>query len=267
MPHWFRLALGIGIVFVAQAMAYRDAIKNLYGVIADKSSLSSENWQLKHSPQLPVRPTTASPAIKQPRVVTVNGVCTEPSVRQPQACPGAPPPTSGDRVLATNARLTEADRNRFSNALAESEDSLNQGTSIVSKISNEGSSLDHAYRDGTIAKEAKAHQKVLSDLAAEAWKYQKAFPALRYKWNIFGEQTEYIFGDNPDNLGPNALINAAEGYRDYLGMWNVIDNKEPPPVLNLLTFAQNEFQARINTYIKWHQGCVARLAEMRNSIK
>jgi YVTN family beta-propeller protein len=34
-----------------------------------------------------------------------------------------------------------------------------------------------------------------------------------------------IFGDNPDNQGPNSLINATESYRNYLEGWDTIQNK------------------------------------------
>jgi hypothetical protein len=86
---------------------------------------------------------------------------------------------------------------------------------------------------------------------------------------MFREQTEYIFGDNPDNDGPGALINAAEGYRNYLDWWDTIQTKEKEqrPILNLLTVGQNEFQSRMKTFGKWHGECANRLTEMRNSIR
>jgi hypothetical protein len=177
-------------------------------------------------------------------------------VRLPQPCPGASTPTFRDQILAINTHLTEGDRNRFSNGLSEFEESLKQGESLFYKINNEGGSLERGYRDGTMAKDAQSHQTILTGLTAEGWKYQKAFPALRTKWNMFSEHTEFIFGDNPDNEGPNSLINATEGYRNYLEWWNVIQNKEQRSILNLLTVEQNEFQSRLNTFSKWHGGCV-----------
>jgi hypothetical protein len=107
----------------------------------------------------------------------------------------------------------------------------------------------------------------LAALTTEGWKHQKAFPALRSKWDGFPEQQEYIFGDNPDNEGPNSLINATEGYRNYLERWNVIQNKEQEPVLILLDSAHNEFGVRLNTFVKWSQGGKNRITEMRNSIR
>jgi|GEM_PF-5600078 len=84
---------------------------------------------------------------------------------------------------------------------------------------------------------------------------------------MFRDQTEYIFGENPDNDGPYALVNATEGYRYYLDWWNVIQNKDQKPIWNLLSVEQNEFQVRLNTFGKWQRGCMDRLTEMRNSIR
>jgi hypothetical protein len=99
------------------------------------------------------------------------------------------------------------------------------------------------------------------------WKYQKAFPALRMKWDMFREQVAYIFGDNPDNEGPNAMINGSEAYRNYLEWWNTIPNKDQRPVLNLLSVERNESQGHLTTFFNWQRGCISRLSEMRNSIR
>lgn len=187
--------------------------------------------------------------------------------RLPQSCPGAPPPTLRDRILTINTHLTEGDRNRFSNALSEFSDSLSQGESLAYKLNEELGNLGRGESDGTIAKEVQQHEKVLSNITAEGWKYQKAFPALRTKWDTFREQNAYIFGDNPDNEGPNAIINASEAYRNYLEWWNAIPNKDQKPILNLLSVEHNESQGYLTTFFKWQRGCVSRLNEMRNSIR
>ena len=76
----------------------------------------------------------------------VHGACKVPEEelnpsRAQRSCPtmpGAPPPSFRDRVLAINSRLTESDRNRFSDALAEFEKSLTDGRSLFYKINTEG---------------------------------------------------------------------------------------------------------------------------------
>jgi hypothetical protein len=189
--------------------------------------------------------------------------------RAQQSCPGAPPPTWRDRVVAINARLTEADRNRLSIALSEFEQSLKQGDSLFYKIVAEGNKVEHGRQDRSIARDFAAHQKALTDLAnGEGQEYYKLFPALRSKWHqSFEDQTSYIFGDNPDNEGPGALLNAASGYTNYLDSWKAIQNKDNDAVLTLLALANNDLQARLKVYSTWHGQCVNRLAEMRNSIR
>jgi hypothetical protein len=46
IPHWLRLGIAAVALLVAQLLVYRDSIRNLDSVIADKASLSSENWKL-----------------------------------------------------------------------------------------------------------------------------------------------------------------------------------------------------------------------------
>lgn len=189
--------------------------------------------------------------------------------RAQQSCPGAPPPTLRDRVLAINARLTETDRNRLSIALSEFEQSLKQGDSLFYKIVTEGGKIERERQDRSIVRDFAIRQKALTDLAnSEGQEYYKSFPALRSKWQqSFEDQTSYVFGDNPDNVGPGALLNAASGYTNYLDFWKAIQNKDNDADLTLLTFANNDFQARLKVYSTWHGQCVNRLTEVRNSIR
>jgi hypothetical protein len=261
-----------------------NVVKTVYGdhgnLVLQNSGLKEQNDKLaikngevdSKNKQLEDENKTLKGKGGKERIVKVEGPCKLTAeqinpARFPQPCPGSPPPTLRDRVLAINTHLTENDRNRFSNALAEFSDSLSYGENLAYKLNGELGSLSNAERDGTIAKEVQAHEKILTSISAEGWKYQKAFPALRTKWDMFREQNEYIFGDNPDNEGPNAIINGADAYRNYLEWWNVIPNKDQKPVLNLLSVEHNESQGFLTTFFKWQRGCVARLNEMRNSIR
>jgi len=123
--------------------------------------------------------TPPPPVFQQERIVTVHGACKLTAeqinpAKAAQPCPVAPPPTLRDRVLAINAHLTEADRNRFSIALSEFEASLKEGESIFYKLADEGNTLNRERQDGTIAKDVQAQQKALSDIAANGWKYYRA---------------------------------------------------------------------------------------------
>ncbi len=143
--------------------------------------------------------TPPVPIIAQTRVVTVQGPCklTAEQVnpaRLPQPCPGAPAPTLRDRVLAINTHLTEGDRNRFSNALSEFSDSLSQGESLAYKLNIELGGLNQGEKDGTIAKEVQQHEKVLGNITAEGWKYQKAFPACELNGTYFENKMHTSLG-------------------------------------------------------------------------
>ena len=196
----------------------------IVGVFIGGYELAIRMWELR--PVGTIQSTFApppQPIIEKGKSVIVHGACKLTAeqinpARLPQPCSGPASPTLRDRVLAINAHMTEGDRNRFSNALSEFEESLKEGESILYRLSNEGNVLQRERQDGTIAKDVKAHQKVLSDIAADGWKYYRSFPALRVKWQtIFSQQTEYIFGDNPDNGGSGLLLNAEEAYRIIWG--------------------------------------------------
>jgi hypothetical protein len=268
-----RAALALGSVWIAVfaicivATIYDDHV----GLVAQAGKMTTERdqWKAKsNSQETEIQKLRITPS----KTVVVQGPCKLTAeqinpARLPQPCPGAPPPTMRDRVLAVNTHLTEADRNRFSNALTEFSASLNQGESLAAKLNQELGSLRNVESDGTIAKAVQLHEKILSDIATEGWKYQKAFPALRTKWDMFQEQSAYIFGDNPDNEGPNAIINASEMYRNYLEWWNAIPNKDQRPILNLLSIQHNDSDRYLAMFFKWRNGCVSRLNEMRNSIR
>lgn|GEM_PF-5483347 len=111
----------------------------LAGIFIGGYELAVSMWTLRPlgTIEAPMR-SPSVPALEQRRVVTVQGPCklTAEQVnpaRLPQSCPDSPPPTLRDRVLAVNTHLTEGDRNRFSNALSEFEESLNGGESFFLK--------------------------------------------------------------------------------------------------------------------------------------
>jgi hypothetical protein len=217
-------------------------------------------------------------ALKKPserQTVIVHGACkvTEEQLNpvRSQSCPttqGAPTLSFRDRVLAINARLTESDRNRFSAALAEFEESLTDGRALFYKINEEGGELGNDFRSSGATNSSNVHEKRLAELEDEGWQYQKAFPQMRSKWQqSFNEQTEYIFGDNPDNQGPNALINAVSVYKGFLGAWKAVPSGNNINTAYFVGLASNEYQIRMKMFADWNQGCLNRLTEMRKSIR
>ena len=186
---------------------------------------------------------------------------------QPSCPAGTLPPTQRDRILAINARLTESDRNRFSDALAEFEKSLTDGRDLFYKINEEGAKFGNDFRSSPVFNSFSPYGKSWADLTDAGLRYQNSFPRLRSKWQEFGDQTEHIFGDNPDNQGPNALINAVSAYKSFLDAWQTVPKSGSVNRDYFLSVAGIEYQMRMKMFGDWNQGCFTRLTEMRNSIR
>jgi hypothetical protein len=130
---------------------------------------------------------------------------------------------------------------------------------------NEYNEID---REGPgIANDYQTHIPHLRDIAPSTKKYATDFLQLRDKWNYYREQTQYVFGDNPDNSGPNSLTNAVEAYAMFLERWGSVKNKDSQDVYYLLSSGKNDFTTRIRTFSNWHQGCRQRLEQMKASIQ
>jgi uncharacterized caspase-like protein len=175
------------------------------------------------------------------------------------------PQTQLQRLLETDKGLTAGDRDRLSNAIFEYSQFLEEGLSLGGELNVEFGKIAQDQKSGALATSFDSHIRTLKDISTSAWAYSKTFRQIRDKWKYYSEQTDYIFGDNPDNLGPNALINASEGFANYLGYWSKIANKEQPDVLTLVAIQQNVYQD--NRYFYWIQGCQQRLNQVRQSIQ
>ena len=173
------------------------------------------------------------------------------------------PQTQLDRLILLNKNLSKGDRDRLAEALYEFSQSLDHGLSLMNKVNLEC----NLNPDGaSIAKDYQSRIARLREISPLTKQYAAAFMALRTKWDYYREQTEYVSGDNPDNLGPNSLTNAAEGFANYLERWGAIQNKDNQNVLNLLSEGKDDCNSRIRTFSIWYQGCKARLEQMKASI-
>ncbi len=179
------------------------------------------------------------------------------------------PPSQLDLLIASNKNLPKGDRDRFADALFDFSQVLEQANELWGKANQEGAQLSQGWRSGQIARDFEAHKRTLSEIDQSAKLFAKSFPQVRSKWKYFQEQTNYVFGDNPDNEGPNAVINAAEAYSGYLDRWITIPapNREQRPILDLLEVIQNHFDTYIRNFALWRQGCDRRLSQMKDSIK
>jgi hypothetical protein len=175
--------------------------------------------------------------------------------------PTAVPQTFKDRVIQRNKNSPAGDRERLANAFFEFSESLDQGSDLMYKGFHESSAI--GTEGANVVKDLEAHITKLHGLASSAKEYGKANMALRTKWSYYPEQTQYVFGDNPDNLGWGKLANAFDGYAYHLETWGVIQNKDDKRVVSILAEDRTQFEALLNEYSLFYQGCKARLEEMK----
>jgi hypothetical protein len=230
----------------------------------------------KEIPEISEAPTYKFPPIAAPQVsrLVIHGACkvSEDQINplRTQSCAvSSSAPTFHDRIMAINARMTENDRNRFTNALAEFDKSLTTGQELSYKINAESGRFYTDFHSGSISDDKlAAYEKSFTALEDEGWKYEKSFPQLRSKWQQpFNDQSEYIFGDNPDNLGPNALLNSLSVLKTFVEHWKGQPHNDSSNGPYFLGLANGEFQRSMKLFGDWNQGCFSRMAEVRNSIR
>ncbi len=175
-----------------------------------------------------------------------------------------------DRLRMANERMSQKDKEKFSNALHAFLQFLDDGNSLYGEILREGTKINKAWRKGSIADEdiLLERKEALQNLVAPAKQLAQTFPKLRNEWRYFSEQTNFIFGDNPDNEGPNALINAVQEYFYWIDhRWAKIGNKNERDIMNMFQEPHNLFKDRLRGFALWKQGSEQRLEQMRISIQ
>ncbi len=199
---------------------------------------------------------------------TQSGNKENPDISQPNAAaPGLVPAPQNfkDRVVQRNKNSPAGDRERLANAFYEFSQSLEEGRALMYKGFNEAAAI--GAEGAGIAKDLQTHITKLRELAASAKEYGKSNMALRTKWDYYPEQTQYVFGDNPDNLGWGKLVNAFESYAFHLETWGAILNKDDQRVLSMLAEDRSQFETALNEFSLFYRGCKARLEEMKTSIQ
>jgi hypothetical protein len=176
-------------------------------------------------------------------------------------------PTASPQTLPQKNHLSGGDRTALTNALLEFSEVLDEGNEIFGQANTEGANIGQTWRSGTIVQDFQTHKDALRKIDESAKKLAKSFPVVRNKWRLYQEQVDYIFGDNPDNEGPNALINAVEGYSNNIDRWLKIQNREQRAILDLFNDQQREFQSFLSTFSRLWQGSNRRLAEIKKSIE
>jgi hypothetical protein len=185
--------------------------------------------------------------------------------RTPPPQSSSVPATFLERLTAQNGRMTEGDRNRLSNLLHDFVQSLDEGSDIDRKASSE---LSLVNVDASIADDYKKRITELYAIENASWQYQKDLMSLETKSQYYHENFEFVFGDNPHNLGPNKLINAMSALRNDLDAWgSAVTDKSSQASMYLLSEAKSKFEAQLTEYNQWNGGCRQRLAAIRESIK
>lgn len=260
--HWKFGVLGfVLLISLVSAVAYRLIKPWLYSLPNITIILPVPPPQENSAQPQPVqnRPTSQSPK-------TTTRLATPQTAQPINPAPSFNllPQTQLDRVLLLNRNLAKPDRDRLAEALYEFSQSLEHGLSLMYRLNSE---CNLNAENTNIAKDYQSRITKLREISPLTAQYAKDFLALRTKYEYYREQTEYVFGDNPDNLGPNSLTNGAEGFANYLERWSAIPNKDNKDVLSLLSEGKNDCNTRIMAFSNWYQGCKARLEQMKASIQ
>jgi hypothetical protein len=227
--------------------------------------------RISHPPQPPRNEAPFSDDKNSTKQSPPPTIRTRPTLTQPlnpaagPSLQGAIPQTQLERLTLLNRNLSKSDRDRLAEALYEFSQSLDNGLNLMSKVNVEQGAI--STEGANIANNYQSHIAKLREISPLTKQYAKDFTALRTKWAYYREQTEYVFGGNPDNLGPNSLTNAAEGLANYLERWGAVQNKNDQNVLNLLDEGKNDCYSRILTFANWNRECKERLEQMKASIQ
>lgn len=184
----------------------------------------------------------------------------------PQVAQSVAPATFLDRVVQENHGLTPDDRNRLSTELYECDQFIKQGRAIGYKVNAEFGKLTNDQQSGALAKNVDEHIKLLRSMEPSAWDQYHGLQSFQEKWQYFGDQTEYIFGDNPFNAGEGLLVGATEGMANALTSWSKISNRDQREILNIEAQEQFDFERNLRDFFNWANGTLQRVEQMRDSL-
>ncbi len=224
-----------------------------------------------------------APAIPIDRVVNQAQPTTRPVGHEipksaPAGAPGnvtqQPPPaavsqpalaTQLDRVIQTDRNLTPDDRNRLSSDVYEYSQILDNGTTLGGKVYTEFGKINQDLQSTALVTTVDDHIATLRAIIPLANSYYRNLEQAITKGQYFQDQTNYIFGDNPFNLGPNSVINATQALADFLSNWSRASNRKE--MLTLVPTGQNDAAQYMQHYSQWIQGCRQRLEQVKQSLQ
>jgi hypothetical protein len=142
---------------------------------------------------------------------------------------------------------------------------LDSGQALGGKVYTELGKINKDQQSGALATNVDEHIKTLHEIKPLGLAYYKSLEQAIDKWKYYGDQTDYIFGDNPYNLGPNAVLNATEGFADFLSDWSRAANRKE--ILPLVSSGATEANEYMKRYSQWLQGSRQRLLQVKQSIQ
>ncbi len=276
--HWGYGVIGVALLLALVAViSYRIAKPWLFqlqnitlnappppAITQTRSQTSTEGLRGKTPSKSPQQPASQQSAIPTSPVQT----STQSAVQTPaQPNQSAPPQTPLERLTQANKNLPPVERNQVAGAFIDYAKFLEQGSTLYYKASAVDGQIQQDRLNGSIAKDFEVHIKNLHEMKASAETYANAFRQVRDKWKYYPDEAEYIFGDNPDNLGPYVLMNGIDAYANYLEDWAKISNKNDQSVLKLLANQQSNFNDSLDRFIKWIHECQQRFEAIKKSIQ
>ena len=164
------------------------------------------------------------------------------------------------------SRMTEADRERLSTVLHQFSDTLDAMTAVGYRANSEFGTVNRGIQDGSIIRDYSMYITTLRSIGSSSEELAKSFLAHREAgdWLYYSEQAQFVFGDNPGNLGPNSITNAVEGLANSLEQWSSLKDRENKSALALLSLPQTESQRYLKTFFDWKTDCTTRLQQLRS---
>jgi hypothetical protein len=184
----------------------------------------------------------------------------------PNQSPAAQIQNQPAQSTAANS-LTEGDRERLSNLVHEFAQVLNMIRDLGVRANSEIGLVNSAIKDGSIVNNYETHLKNLRTISSTGTELARKFSNTRAAgdWSYYSTQTNYVFGDNPDNLGPNAIINDAS-LAYTVEQWSSIKDRENKSALSLLSGAEADAERSLKVFYDWNSGCQSRLEKLKQSL-
>jgi hypothetical protein len=231
---------------------------------AAESSIPQEKQPKNTAPFRPVVRPSKGPMVGPPAPAQARNLSV-PLQTAPQQTQSSQSPSSGPPANAQN--LTEGDRERLSNLTVDFARVLEEMSNLAYKANAEIGGVRGGIASGSLLNDYKGRIKALDDLTSEGKALASKFAREREQGmgKYYLAQTQTVFGDNPDNLGPNSILNSTGGLAAALEQWSTIQDRKA--ALPLLGTPLNEADEHLRTFFNWERGCEGRLSQLRQSLR